>query len=303
MPETPAVDEQALEQWFAANVGLLLIIAVLLLILYAFSGRIMHAAVSRALATQKRQAEPGSPEAVELDKRAATLSSLATAVLRIVVVGVIVTLVIGFFGLWGLLAGAGLFLAALTLAGQPIVLDYLMGILIILEGQYFKGDVIASGSVVGTVEDVGLRRTTVRSVDGTVHSLSNGEIRIVSNRTRVFAAAEVTIPGIREEDLERVLDLMDAVGREVALDARFTAFIIETPSVQFIGDPDDLGMSATMRGKVLAGERWTVATEIRRRLNRAFVEAGIVLNKRGVVPRERRGLDQAALYVPEAGDD
>jgi small conductance mechanosensitive channel len=303
MPETPAVDEQALEQWFAANVGLLLIIAVLLLILYAFSGRIMHAAVSRALATQKRQAEPGSPEAVELDKRAATLSSLATALLRIVVVGVIVTLVIGFFGLWGLLAGAGLFLAALTLAGQPIVLDYLMGILIILEGQYFKGDVIASGSVVGTVEDVGLRRTTVRSVDGTVHSLSNGEIRIVSNRTRVFAAAEVTIPGIREEDLERVLDLMDAVGREVALDARFTAFIIETPSVQFIGDPDDLGMSATMRGKVLAGERWTVATEIRRRLNRAFVEAGIVLNKRGVVPRERRGLDQAALYVPEAGDD
>ena len=303
MPETPAVDEQALEQWFAANVGLLLIIAVLLLILYAFSGRIMHAAVSRALAAQKRQAEPGSPEAVELDKRAATLSSLATALLRIVVVGVIVTLVIGFFGLWGLLAGAGLFLAALTLAGQPIVLDYLMGILIILEGQYFKGDVIASGTVVGTVEDVGLRRTTVRSVDGTVHSLSNGEIRIVSNRTRVFAAAEVTIPGIREEDLERVLDLMDAVGRDVALDPRFTALIIETPSVQFIGDPDDLGMTATMRGKVLAGERWTVATEIRRRLNRAFVEAGIVLNKRGVVPRERRGLDQAALYVPEAGDD
>jgi moderate conductance mechanosensitive channel len=303
MPETPAVDEQALEQWFAANVGLLVIIAVFLLILYAFSGRIMHAAVSRALATQKRQAEPGSPEAVELDKRAATLSSLATAVLRIVVVGVMVTLVIGFFGLWGLLAGAGLFLAALTLAGQPIVLDYLMGILIILEGQYFKGDVIASGTVVGTVEDVGLRRTTVRSVDGTVHSLSNGEIRIVSNRTRVFAAAEVTIPGIREEDLERVLELMDAVGRDVALDPRFTALIIETPSVQFIGDPDDLGMTATMRGKVLAGERWTVATEIRRRLNRAFVEAGIVLNKRGVVPRERRGLDQAALYVPEAGDD
>ena len=220
MPETPVVDEQALEQWFAANVGLLVIIAVLLLILYAFSGRIMHSAVARALAAQKRQVEPGSPEAAELDKRAATLSSLATALLRIVVAGVIVTLVIGFFGLWGLLAGAGLFLAALTLAGQPIVLDYLMGILIILEGQYFKGDVIASGTVVGTVEDVGLRRTTVRSVDGTVHSLSNGEIRIVSNRTRVFAAAEVTIPGIREQDLERVLDLMDAVGREVALDPR-----------------------------------------------------------------------------------
>jgi small conductance mechanosensitive channel len=303
MPETTDVDTQALEQWFDANAIGLLVIAALLLVLYAFSSRIVHAAVARALAAQKGAVEPGSPEAIELDKRAATLSSLATALLRIVVAGVIVTLVIGFLGLWGMLAGAGLFLAALTLAGQSIVLDYLMGILIILEGQYFKGDVIAVGAVAGTVEDVGLRRTTVRAADGTVHSISNGEIRIVSNRTRVFAAAEVVIPGIREEDFERVLEIMDDVGRQVAQDPRFTASIIETPSVAFIGDPDDLGMTATMRGKVVAGDRWTIATEIRRRLNRAFVEAGIVLNKRGVVPRERRGLDEAALYVPEAGDD
>jgi moderate conductance mechanosensitive channel len=300
---TPEVDTQGLEQWFDANVVALLVIAALLIILYAFSARIVHASVSKALATQMRQVERGSPEALELDKRASTLSALTTALLRILVAGVIVTLVVGFLDLWGLLAGAALFLAALTLAGQSIVLDYLMGILIILEGQYFRGDVIAVGALAGTVEDVGLRRTTVRSADGTVHSISNGEIRIVSNRTRVFAAAEVTIPGIREEDFERVLDIMDAVGREVAMDPAFLPSIIETPQVQFIGDPDDLGMSATMRGKVVAGERWTIATEIRRRLNRRFVEAGIVLNKRGVVPRERRGLEEPALYVPEAGDD
>lgn len=303
MPETPEVDTQSLERWFDANVVLLLILAVLLLVFYAYSSRIVHAAVARALSTQQREVEPGSPEAAELAKRSATLSSLITALLRIVVVSVIAILVIGFLGLWSLLAGLGLFLAALTLAGQSIVLDYLMGILIILEGQYFKGDVIAVGALAGTVEDVGLRRTTVRSADGTVHSISNGEIRVVSNRTRVYAAAEVVIPGIREEDFERVLDIMDAVGREVALDPAFTPSIIETPSVQFIGDPDDLGMTATMRGKVVAGERWTISTEIRRRLNRALVAEGIVLNKRGVVPRERRGLEEAALYVPEAGDD
>ena len=180
MPETTDVDTQALEQWFDANAVALLIVALLLLGLYAFSGRIVHAAVSRALAAQKGAVQPGSPEAVELDKRAATLSGLVTALLRIVVVGIIVTLVIGFFGLWSLVAGLGLLLAALTLAGQSIVLDYLMGVLIILEGQYFKGDVIAVGAVAGTVEDVGLRRTTVRSADGTVHSISNGEIRVVS---------------------------------------------------------------------------------------------------------------------------
>jgi moderate conductance mechanosensitive channel len=304
MAETPEVDTQQLEQWFDANVVVLLIIAVLLLALYAYSARIVHAAVSRALATQMGQVEAGSPEAAELAKRSATLADLVTALLRIIVVAIIVTLIIGFFGLWSLLAGLGLFLAALTLAGQSIVLDYLMGILIILEGQYFKGDVIGVGAVAGTVEDVGLRRTTIRAPDGTVHSVSNGEIRVVSNRTRVYAAAEVTIPGIREEDFDRVLEIMDRVGQEVARDPALAASIIEAPAVQFIGDPDDLGMSATMRGKVVAGDRWAVATETRKRLNRAFVEEGIELNKRGVAPRLSRAPgSEPPPYVPEPGDE
>jgi moderate conductance mechanosensitive channel len=304
MSDVPAVDEQALEQWFDSNVVLLVIIAALLVLLYAYSSRIVHAAVSRALAAQMGQVEVGSPEAAELGKRSATLSSLVTALLRILVAGIVVTLVIGLFGLWGILAGAGLFLAALTLAGQSIVLDYLMGVLIILEGQYYKGDVIAIGALAGTVEDVGLRRTTIRGPDGTVHSISNGEIRLVSNRTRVFAAAEVTVPGIREEDLERVLEIMDRVGQDVAQDPLLADAVIEAPAVQFIGDPDDLGMRATMRGKVVAGQRWAVATEIRKRLNRALLEEGIELNKRGVAPRVSRAPgSETPLYVPEPGDD
>jgi hypothetical protein len=250
MPETPVVDEQALEQWFAANVGLLVIIAVLLLILYAFSGRIMHAAVSRA-GHPKRQVDPAA-EAVELDKRAG-LSSLATAVLRIVV-GV-VTLVIGFFGCGGLLAGAGLFLAALTLARPAIVLDYLMGILIILEGHTSRVTSSPRARWSAPWRTSGCGAPTVRSVDGTVHSLSNGG----SHRLQPHASSrQQKSPSLASARILSVLDLMDAVGRSPWIPA--SRLIIETPSVQFIGDPDDLGMTATMRGKVLAGERWTVAT-------------------------------------------
>ena len=299
--DTSSLDTQALEQWFDSNLLPLLIIAALLVVLYAYSSRIVHAAVTRALSAQAGQIEEGSVEAAELAKRAATLEGLVTALLRIFVAAVIVTLIIGFFGLWSLLAGIGLLLAALTLAGQSIVLDYLMGVLIIVEGQYFKGDAIAVGTVAGTVEDVGLRRTTVRAPDGTVHSISNGEIRIVSNRTRVFAAAEVNVPGIREEDLERVLEIMDRVGQEIAGDLALSASIIETATVQSVSDPDDLGMTATMRGKVVASERWAVATETRKRLNRAFVAEGIELNKRGVVRRRRTG--EAAYPELETGDD
>src|SRR5262245_37218153 len=305
MPETPEVDSQALDVWFEANVVALIIVAAGLLGLYAYSSRIVSTVVTRVLSTQVRDAQPGSVEAVELQKRAATLEALITALLRIFIGAIIFTLVVGFFDLWSLLAGLGLLLAALTLAGQSIVLDYLMGILIIVEGQYFKGDVIEVSGVSGSVEDVGLRRTTIRAADGTVFSISNGEIRIVANRTRVFAAAEVVVPGIREEDLERVIAIMDAVGVELAADPAFSASIIEAPRVQNVSDPDDLGMSATMRGKVVASERWAVASETRRRINRTFLAEGIQLNKRGVVRGPRRslgyrdGLDDGA----DADDD
>lgn len=288
MGDVPAVDTQALDSWFDANLVLLLVIAAGLVLLYVFSARIVDGVVTRVLATQVSRVEPGSVEATELQKRAATLASLVTALLRILIGAVVFTLIIGLFGLWSLLAGLGLVLAALTLAGQSIVLDYLMGVLIIIEGQYYKGDVIEVGTISGAVEEVGLRRTTIRSADGTVYSISNGEIRIVANRTRVFAAAEVVVPGIREADLERVLAIMDRVGQELADDADLSASILEAPKVQSLGDPDDLGMSATMRGKVVASERWAVATEIRRRLNGAFLAEGIALNKRGIAGRTRR---------------
>ena len=245
------------------------------------------------MGTQARLVEEGAADPEELRKRSATLESLVRTILRVSVFSIVLLLVIGFLGLWSVIAGLGLFLAALTLAGQPIVLDYLMGILIIVEGQFFNGDAIASGTVDGTVEQVGLRRTVVRDASGTVHSISNGELRIVSNRTRVFAAAEVTVRGIRESDLDRVVELMDQVGQEIATDPDFDEAVIEAPALAFIDDPDDLGMTAIMRGKVRASERWRVAGEIRRRLNRAFVAEGIELNKRGLRRPGRAGAGRA----------
>jgi small conductance mechanosensitive channel len=276
------VDASQLQTWFQANLPILLAIGALLVVVYAFQNRIVGAVVGRFVATQGRLVEEGSADPDELKKRSATLESLVRTFLRVAVFAVLLLLVIGFLGLWSLLAGLGLFLAALTLAGQPIVLDYLMGILIIVEGQFFNGDAIATGAVEGTVEQVGLRRTVVRDASGTVHSISNGELRIVSNRTRVFAAAEVTVRGIRESDLDRVAELMDRIGQEIASDPEFDEAVIEAPALAFIDDPDDLGMTAIMRGKVRASERWRVAGEIRRRLNRAFVVEGIELNKRGI---------------------
>ncbi len=156
-----------------------------------------------------------------------------------------------------------------------------MGILIIVEGQFFQGDNIELGDKPwkGTVESVGLRRTVVRDVDGTVYSISNGELRSVANRTRIYAAGEVRLRGIRQGDLAAVGRIMDRVGQEVAADPEFADSIISAPCLAVIDDSDELGSVAVMRGRVVAGDRWRVATEVRLRLDRALTEEGIELDR------------------------
>jgi small conductance mechanosensitive channel len=275
-------------------------------VIYVTAPRFVRPAVRRTLATGKGDFEDSGVTEVELEKRATTIEGLTLTLLRATVVVTLGIIVIGVLDLWGILTGIGLFFAALTLAGQSIVLDYLMGVFIVVEGTYFKGDNISAGdpswNVAGTVEEVGLRRTIVRGPDGTVHSVSNGLMRQVSNRTRVYAAGEVAVRGIREEDLDRVIELMNKVGQDVAQDPEFAGSVVEAPAVTFLGDPDDLGWSATMRGKVFAGERWAVGTAIRRRLNQGMLEQGIELNKRGVAPRVARGGGEATPYVPDPGE-
>jgi len=112
------------------------------------------------------------------------------------------------------------------------------------------------------------------------------------------------VRGIREEDLDEVLDTMNRIGKEIAEDEELGKHVMEAPKVKFLDDPDDLGWSATMRGKVMAAQRWVVGTEVRRRLNRAFLEQGIELNKRGVAPRvARRGpTPTTPPYVHDASE-
>ncbi len=301
---TEQLDTQQLDVFFDQNLVLILITAGLLIVLFTSASRIVHATVPRMLDAGSEDLEDGGVQATELAKRLETLEGLTTSVLRLIAVSGLGLIFIGIFGLWSLLTGVALFLAAVTLAGQSIVLDYLMGVFIVIEGTFFKGDNILFNQLRGDVEDVGLRRTVIRGPDGTVHSISNGELRVVSNRTRIFASAEVQVRGIREEDLEAIIRIAERVGAEVATDTPFSADIMEPHTLRIVKDPDDLGTTAIFRGKVVAAKRWAVATEIRRRLVRELLAADIELNKRGVAPRvPRSGGNDAPPYVPEPDDD
>ena len=167
----------------------LLVILGLTLVAFRAMRPLAHRLITRALerrAARRAADTDADPEvaaliAEESLKRVTTLEDLVATILKVTVVIVAILVVLTILDLLPVIAGLGLVVFALTLAGQSIVLDYLMGILIVLEGPYYKGDWIQIAGVEGEVEEVGMRRTVIRDSTGTVHSVSNGETRIASN--------------------------------------------------------------------------------------------------------------------------
>ena len=277
IPSTPQTEQ--LVGWLSVNWLGILVIAITVFLIWRFGRPFIHRAVLGLLDAQERAMPTGAP-VEELHKRAATLEDLANRLIRVFLVLALVFMVFGLFNLWSVIAGLGLFLAALTLAGQSVILDYIMGLLIIMEGQYFKGDTISVGGVEGEVEEVGLRRTVLRDTQGTVHSISNGTIRVSSNLTRIFAVAFVDIEGVKNRDVEAVIAIMDRVGKEIAADPAWAELIVEAPHYRSTPAFTDLGVTLRMSAKVRPAGRWSVPAELRRQMALAFTSAGIRLNRR-----------------------
>jgi len=267
-------------EWFEAHGLALLFWAVLLLLVYRFARPLIHRLLVGVFRAQ--EATLGSEEAqkTELTKRVKTLEDLLSKALRLGVIVAGVLVVIGLFDLWPIFAGLGLLAAALTLAGQSIVLDYLMGFLILVEGQYYVGDVVNLGGVEGTVEEVGFRRTTLRDSSGTVHSVSNGLIRTSANLTRIYASAVVDIQGIRDADVERAIAAMSQVGVDLAADPEWSPRLLAPPGQPIAFAFTDLGATIRMSCRVVPEDRWRVAAEVRKRISTAFAEGGIEPNRR-----------------------
>ena len=216
--------------WLSGNWIAIFLFALCLFLVWRYARPFVQRAVVGVLAAQERAMPTGSPQN-ELDKRAETLVDVINRLIRFLLLLALVFVVFGVFDLWPIVAGLGLVIAALTVAGQSVILDYIMGILILIEGQYFKGDTILVGGIEGLVEEVGLRRTVLRDPRGIVHSVSNGTIRVSSNLTRIFAVAVVELEGVRNTDVEAVIAVMDQVGREMADDPAWAGLIVERARV------------------------------------------------------------------------
>lgn len=220
----------------------------------------------------------------ELRKRLATVEELVAKLLRAIVLIIVVVVVLTLLNLTSVILALGLLLAGFAIAGQSIILDYLMGVLILIEGQFYVGDwvSIATGNVTvsGTVEEIGLRRTILRDVSGTVHSVSNGEVRVSSNLTRVYAILQVEIPLVPEADLEQAIAVTNRVGAEMYADPEWSPRLLEAPRYGSIPSVTDLGVTLRSIGRVQGADRFSTASELRRRLLVAFAADGIAVAQR-----------------------
>lgn len=273
----PDLTEQtdALIAWLSTNGVALAIVAIVLLLVYRWARPAIHRVLVNVMHAQAESLGEEGARRVEIDKRVTTLEDLLAKVLRAAVVIALIVVVLGIFDLWSVLTGLGLALAAITLAGQAIVLDYLMGILILIEGQYFKGDIVRVGGIEGTVEEVGLRRTLIRDPRGTLHSVSNGEIRTSANRTRSYALAAVQIDGIADGDVERAIVVLDEVGRGIFDDADLGEFVIDVPGYTSTTNLSAAGATLLMTGRVQPEHRVRVEAEMRRRVAAGLSAAGV----------------------------
>jgi small conductance mechanosensitive channel len=265
--------------WLTTTGIRLLVAALILLLIYRFASPAIHRLVIGTLRLQQTALPAGSPPAEELTKRAATLEMVIRRLLRAAVVLVMVIIVFDALGLWPLLAGLGIVGAAITLAGQAIVLDYLTGVLILIEGPYYQGDWVRvpgpAGLVEGEVEEIGLRRTVLRDRTGVVHAVGNGLIRQSSNLTRVYSVAGTEVQILRTQDIDRAIAVSSRVALDLQRDPDWSGFVLEGPVETWVTALTVDGAIVRVQIRVLPTAWWALASELRKRLAAALTTEGI----------------------------
>ena len=212
-----------------------------------------------------------------IEKRTNTLLSIFKGVGRVFIGIVAIMMVLSEVGLpvAPVLATFGIAGIALGFGAQYLIRDLIAGIFIILENQYRVGDVARVADVAGLVEEVTLRKTVLRDLDGIVHHVPNGEIRIASNFTRHFGRVNLNVSVAYGTDLDHAISVINRVGKELAEDDNWREIIKSPPQVLRVDNLGDSGIDIKILGDVEPIRQWDVMGELRLRLKKAFDAEGI----------------------------
>lgn len=224
-----------------------------------------------------RLAEKDEGPLSERAKRARTLVGFLRRAVAALIYAVALTMVLRELGvdITPIIAGAGVAGVALGFGAQGLIKDLISGVFILAEDQFRVGDVIKTAGVAGQVERITLRVTQVRDLEGVVHTIPNGEIKVVSNLTKGFSRVSLDVGVGYKEDLDRVIKLLEQVGRELAADAQYGDLILEPPAVLGVEALAESQVTLRLLTKTQPLRQWDVARELRKRIKLAFDREGI----------------------------
>jgi moderate conductance mechanosensitive channel len=296
----PWADVIAFARGSLVPIALIVIVA---LVAMRLASTFVHGVVKALLDREATEGTAQELSALELKKRMDTLEDLGAHAIQAFIVVIAGLMVLAKLGLdiGPAVAGLGVVGIAVGFGAQALVRDYLNGALILVENQFSKGDVVRLAGVAGTVEDFNLRRTTLRDIDGIVHTIPNGEIKVASNLTRVWARINQDVMVAYGTDMDTAIGVVDEVGRTMAADPVWKRRILEAPHVERVEALGEYGVTLKILGSVRAPEQWAAGGEFRKRLLAALQANGIEIPRpqRVVLSRDPGALATAGLAATD----
>ena len=240
-----------------------------------FLNRFLSHAIEKIVRTAVVSDKYLSKEAEE--KREDTLIRIFTWSSRIIILFIVTLMILQEFGIpiGPILAGAGIIGIAVGFGGQYFIKDIISGFFFILENQYRVGDVVNFDGTGGLVEDISLRMTTLRDLDGTVYHIPHGEIKKVANLSKDFARINLNIGIAYAANLDHVIKIVNKVGDELSQDPQWKEFIIKPPQFLRVDDFADSSIVIKILGETQPLKQWEVTGELRKRIKIAFDNEGI----------------------------
>jgi moderate conductance mechanosensitive channel len=205
------------------------------------------------------------------ERRGKTISQLLRSMGRVVIYAIALLLTFNvFIDIGPILAGAGILGLAVSFGAQSLVKDVISGFFILFENQFAIGDVIEAGGKSGVVEKMSMRVVVLRDIQGAMHIIPNGEIKVVSNLTRGWSRAVVDVGVGYEEDVDRALGVVRDEAASFSTDPEWTSQLdgpVEVPGIESLGDS---AMVIRSLIRTQPGSQWAAAREYRRRLKLRF---------------------------------
>ncbi|MDQ6614302.1 MAG: mechanosensitive ion channel family protein [Actinomycetota bacterium] len=266
------------------SVGPLRIMVVLLTAV--FVTRMVPRATRRLVRSLQLRA-PARLTSVRASERAGTVGAVLESIFRTIVWIIAFLTILGIVGinLGPFVATATVIGAAVGFGAQSLVKDFLSGLLILIEDQYGVGDTITTNDITGIVEGVNLRTTRVRTVEGTVWYVANGEIRKVGNSSEGYSQAIVDVVVPPGTDVSRVEELAKEEAAEFAAEEEWQGKFLEAPAVLGVQGVAADGITIRVVAKTAVGNNAPVARELRARVIERLRREGVAWD--GAAPADQ----------------